>query len=259
MNKPVKKGTRKVNIWESFRKTINSSNYLSRDLSWLKFNERVLDMAKDANRNLFDKLKFLAISASNLDEFFTIRVGILYNYLDYNKRRVDYSGLREHDFRDLLLHETEAFVRQQERVYTYKIWPALEKHGLRILSPAELTTSEQKKVDEYFKHTIFPMLTPMAYDNYRTFPLLKSRTLIFAVITSRKTTGTPMEKISFVQIPKNLKQFYEIHRKGYVGFVPIEDIIRRKIKTLFRNVNVEEMALFRITRNGDLRWKRAMT
>src|ERR1700704_149626 len=89
---------------------IQESNYISRDLSWLRFNYRVLDQARNIDRSIFDRLKFLSITASNLDEFCTIRLGSLYNYLDYGKARFDYSGLREMPFRYLLLQEIQTFI-----------------------------------------------------------------------------------------------------------------------------------------------------
>ena len=98
---------------DKFIQQIEESNYISRDLSWLKFNYRVLDQAKHIDRSIFDRLKFLAITASNLDEFCTIRLGSLYNYIDYGKERFDYNGLREEPFRKLLLLETQKFYRDQ--------------------------------------------------------------------------------------------------------------------------------------------------
>src|SRR5687768_17179257 len=98
---------------EKITQQIQESNYVSRDLSWLQFNYRVLDQAKHIDRSIFDRLKFLSITASNLDEFCTIRLGSLYNYIDYGKERFDYSGLREEPFRKLLLTETHRFYRDQ--------------------------------------------------------------------------------------------------------------------------------------------------
>src|SRR5690606_31813067 len=92
---------------------IEESNYISRDLSWLQFNYRVLDQAMKTDRSVFDRLKFIAITSSNLDEFFTIRLGSLYNYLDFGKERFDYSGLREEPFRKLLLAQTRQFYKEQ--------------------------------------------------------------------------------------------------------------------------------------------------
>ena len=98
---------------------LTESNYISRDLSWLNFNTRVLDQAKNTERNILERLKFLAITSSNLDEFFQIRVGSLYNYLDYGKERFDYNGLREEPFRKLLLEEIRKFVNDQNYHLNY--------------------------------------------------------------------------------------------------------------------------------------------
>lgn len=142
-------------------KHIQESNYISRDLSWLRFNYRVLDQAKHIDRTIFDRLKFLAITASNLDEFCTIRLGSLYNYLDYGKERYDYSGLREIPFRQLLLSEIQKFVRDQNEYYIKKLKPLFEKNGFQIATCETLSVEHCAQVDQYFQRTIYPMLTPM--------------------------------------------------------------------------------------------------
>jgi polyphosphate kinase len=231
---------------------IRSSRYISRDLSWLRFNDRVLDQAKDPDKTLFDRLKFMAITASNLDEFFMIRVGSLYNYIDYGKERVDYSGLREQPFRKKLLENAHRFVNDQYQTYNDELKPLFESHGFNILKPTELTDVERKKTDTYFKKTIYPLLTPMVYDTYHGFPLLMNQLLTFGVVTKSSTEDSKhAQRLTFVQIPQNLARFYEIQRKDMVIFVPIEEIVRWKIKKLFRNVEIVSTNLFRITRNGD--------
>ena len=112
-----------VSSTEKANNLVQQSDFISRDLSWLKFNDRVLDQAMDEERNLFDRLKFLAITSSNLDEFFTIRVGSLYNYLDFGKERLDYSGLREIPFRKLLMKELHDYVRRQNDCYKNQLLP----------------------------------------------------------------------------------------------------------------------------------------
>ncbi|RIJ43199.1 polyphosphate kinase 1 [Pontibacter oryzae] len=230
---------------------IKKSKYISRDLSWLRFNYRVLDQARDTNKSFFDRLKFLAITSSNLDEFFMIRVGSLYNYLDYGKERTDYSGLRELPFRKKLLDYAHRFVNDQYLTFNNELKPLFAKSGCDILKISELTEIEQKKADSYFKNTIFPLLTPMVFDNYHGFPLLMNQLLTFGVVTRTSDEGKPQDRVTFVQIPQNLARFYEINRKDKIVFVPIEDIIRWKIKKLFRNVEIVSVNLFRITRNGD--------
>ncbi|WP_242927251.1 polyphosphate kinase 1 [Pontibacter vulgaris] len=230
---------------------IKKSKYISRDLSWLRFNYRVLDQARDTNKSIFDRLKFMAITASNLDEFFMIRVGSLYNYIDYGKERHDYSGLRELPFRKKLLDYAHRFVNDQYLTYSNELKPLFSKHGFDVLQVEELTEIEQKKVDSYFKNTIFPLLTPMVYDNYHGFPLLMNQLLTFGVVTRTTEEQKAQDRVTFVQIPGNLARFYEINRKDKIIFVPIEEIIRWKIKKLFRNVEIVSVNLFRITRNGD--------
>lgn len=231
---------------------VNDSNYISRDLSWLRFNFRVLDQALSSRRSLLEQMKFLAITASNLDEFFMIRVGSLYNYLDYGKKRIDYSGLREKPFRRLLLEEAQAFFKEQNQLYAEHLLPRFADNGFRMLTINDLSEAEKAEVSRYFSHTIFPMLTPMVYDNYRTFPLLMNKVLTFGVVTRSTDNGKDDERISFVQIPQNLPRFYEFDRNDEIAFIPIEEIIRWCIHKLYRNVEIISITLFRLTRNGDI-------
>jgi polyphosphate kinase len=235
---------------------IEKSDYISRDLSWLKFDERVLDQARDNRRNIFDRLKFLAITASNLDEFFSIRVGSLYNYIDFGKERTDYSGLREIPFKKTLMASTQAFVNESLRLYREEIIPEFTENGFRIVNIADLNNEETEQIVDYFSRTIYPMLTPMVFDHTHSFPSLLAKTLIFGVVTRSENERSEHgknenRKISFVQIPQNLKRFYIFEREDETLFVPIEEIIRHEIWKLYKNVEIEAVSLFRLTRNGD--------
>jgi polyphosphate kinase len=238
---------------EKISALIQNSNYVSRDLSWLQFNYRVLDQAKNENRNIFDRLKFLAITASNLDEFFMIRVGSLYNYLDYDKERLDYSGLREDAFKERLFEEAKEFVEHQSQYFTENLMPLFEENGFQIItSLTQLNEGERQKVDNYFINTIFPMLTPMALDIHHPYPVIMAKLLVFGVVTTEgKQLGEKAKKNSFIQIPQNIPRFFEINREDELLFIPIELIIRENIDKMFRNVEIESVSLFRITRNGD--------
>lgn len=239
-------------IKEKVSSTIEQSNYISRDLSWLKFNWRVLDQAKSERRNIFEKLKFLAITTSNLDEFFTIRVGSLYNYLDYNKERLDYSGLKARPFRKILLDEAHQFVADQYQVF-HQLLEHFEENGFRLATIRDLRDTEKEQVETYFRKTIFPMLTPMVYDSHHAFPILRAQALVFGVVTQFEESGKAIRKASFVQIPQNLPRFFEIKRREdeEILFVPIETIIRWQIGKLYKNVKILSVDLIRITRNGD--------
>ncbi len=241
----------KLAVVDKYDSIIQKSDLVSRDLSWLKFNDRVLDQSKKEHRSIFEKLKFLAITASNLDEFFMIRVGSLYNYLDYDKERVDYSGLREDPFKEILMAESQHYHTEQHSHFTNVILPGLSHEGITMCNITKLTDEEKEKVHQYFLKVIYPMLTPMVYDGYRTFPILMNKLLVFGVVTTSPGERKDMRKLSFVQIPANIPRFFEVERDNSLLLIPIEEVIRENIVSLFRNVEIEGISLFRITRNGD--------
>ena len=231
---------------------VEKSNYVSRDLSWLQFNYRVLDQARNTNRTIFDRLKFLAITDSNLDEFCTIRLGSLYNYLDYGKERYDYSGLREIPFRQLLLTEINKFSQAQSNCFLKELKPLFEENKFRICDYKALGIEDTTRVDQYFINTVYPMLTPMMFDTYHSFPALKYNRLLVGVATKGYGDAPQHQKVSFIQIPSNLARFYEIVQPdGSISFIRIEDIVRHNIHHLFRNVEILSVSVFRINRNGD--------
>lgn len=260
-NAPVPVTDKMAKVSEKVSSVIDQSDYLSRDLSWLKFNERVLDQARSTNRTLMERLKFLAISASNLDEFFMIRVGSLYNYLDYHKQRIDYSGLREVPFRKALYTASHQFFQDQQSVFSEQLLPLFVENGLELIGYESLTEAEQVEATDYFDRAIYPTLTPMLYDYTHTFPVLLAKVLIFGVVTQnpdgseikslRSEDEDDRQRLSFVQIPANLPRFVSFEREDSIAFVPIEEVVRQNIKKLYRNVETISVNLFRITRNGD--------
>ena len=241
----------KLAVGDKYETIIQKSDLISRDLSWVKFNDRVLDQSKKASRTIFDKLKFLAITASNMDEFFMIRVGSLYNYLDYDKERVDYSGLREDPFKEKLMKDCQRYHLDQHQHFGKVILPELHEEGITMCNVSNLSEEEHEVVRQYFLKAIYPMLTPMVYDGYRTFPILMNKLLVFGVVTTSPGERKDMRKMSFVQIPANIPRFFEIERDNSLLLIPIEEVIRENIISLFRNVEIESTSLFRITRNGD--------
>ena len=231
-------------------KEINKSDLISRDLSWLNFNYRVLDQVKNDNRNLLDRLKFLSIVSSNFDEFFEVRVGSLYNYIDSKKNRIDYSGMRENPFREYLLDNSKVFFDDFNSFFSNSIIPLMEKEKIFIGDLDLLDKDGIKKVKKYFKKTIFPMITPMVFDSLHSFPILMNKVLIFGVVTKSKKTSSK-SKISFIQIPQNIPRFFEHKIDSKIYFIPIENIIRKYIETFFQGILIESVSLFRIIRNGD--------
>jgi polyphosphate kinase len=241
----------KVASKDKFDNIVESSDLISRDLSWLKFNDRVLDQSKKEDRSIFEKLKFLAITASNLDEFFMIRVGSLYNYLDYDKERVDYSGLREEPFKIKLMLECQQFHKRQQEHFLNNLLPKMSESGFILSNVRNMELEERDYIKSYFMKAVYPMLTPMVFDGYRTFPILMNKLLVFGVVTLAPGDKKENKKLSFVQIPANIPRYFEIEREDMVVYIPIEEVIRENIVALFRNVNIESINLFRITRNGD--------
>ena len=237
---------------EKVNRSIGEASFISRDLSWLQFNFRVLDQARTNHRNLFERLKFLAITASNFDEFFMIRVGSLYNYLDFGKERLDYSGLREVQFRTTLLTESQEFYKAQEKLFYKELKPLFKKNGFEINKIGDLKEDERDKVEDYFHRTIHPMLTPMMLDVYHTFPIVLNKTLTFGVVTRMEDNPKNPLRLSFVQVPQNLARFYEIERADTRILLPIEEIIRWQMHRLFRNIEIVSINLFRVLRNGDI-------
>lgn len=248
--KPIKEAVKKRNFLSLLKKKdtfVDTSKFISRDLSWMKFNYRVLDQSINSSRSLLERLKFLAITSSNLDEFFQIRVGSLYNYIDYGKVRIDYTGLREEPFKKILMTEVADFHEAQDQNYINNLRPLFERSGFTISSVTSLTPKEQETVDQFFHKTIYPMLTPMVYDGHHSFPVLLNKVLIFGVITKNAN----LKRLSFVQIPQNLPRFFEVKREGRIIFIPIEEVIRWKLFTLYKNVEIQSITVFRIIRNGD--------
>ncbi|MCR9063122.1 MAG: polyphosphate kinase 1 [Cytophagales bacterium] len=236
--------------------SIVKSPLLSRDLSWLTFNQRVLDQVQKPNLSIFEKLKFMAITASNLDEFFTVRLGSLYNYIDYGKQRIDYSGLRETQFRIKLLTKINEFYENRNQLYREELLPQFKENGFRIVDFNELTKEQQKEATDYFDSAVFPMLTPMVYDQTHAFPILLAKNLILGVVTRSKKSllragEDDSRKLSFVQIPNNLPKFHTYIVNDEVLFLPMERIIIENVQKLYRNVKIESVDLFRILRNAD--------
>ncbi|MGL4632582.1 MAG: polyphosphate kinase 1 [Leadbetterella sp.] len=236
---------------------VEKSEFISRDLSWLRFNERVLDQVIKPDKTVFERLRFLGITASNLDEFLTVRVGSLYNYLDFDKERQDYSGLRESQFRKVLLNQIKKFIDAQNQVYKEYVYPFFSDFDFEIIKYESLSDEQHEVASAFFENTVFPMLTPMVFDHTHAFPVLLPRNLILGVVSFDQQTTLFSEteenkKLSFVQIPNNLPKFFEFESEnGKLLFLPIEELVRNHIQKLYVNVNIESVDLFRIIRNGD--------
>ena len=231
-----------------------SEKFRNRELSWLAFNERVLSEAKDKHIPLMERLKFLSITASNLDEFFMIRVASLKDQVNAGYTKKDISGMTSAEQIDAILKETHKFAQAQYNTYNRSFLPALKKAGLKIVTEYEELTEEQADyVDTYFKQEVFPVLTPMAVDSSRPFPLIRNKSLnIGALLMDKKKKDT----IDFatVQVPSVLPRVVPIpsDKDNCTTIILLEQIIEKNIQKLFMNYKVLCATPFRVMRNADL-------
>lgn len=231
-----------------------NERFTNRELSWLAFNKRVLSEAKDNHLPLMERLKFLSITASNLDEFFMVRVASLKDQLNAGYTKKDIAGMTSKEQIDAILKETHKFTTAQYNTYNRSFLPSLKKNGLKIVTEFEKLTEEQADyVDNYFQKEVFPVLTPMAVDSSRPFPLIRNRSLnIGALLMDKKKKGT----IDFatVQVPSVLPRVVTIPTDGdnCTTVILLEQIIEKNIQKLFLNYRVLCQAPFRVMRNADL-------
>ena len=231
-----------------------NERFTNRELSWLAFNKRVLSEAKDNHLPLMERLKFLSITASNLDEFFMVRVASLKDQVNAGYTKKDIAGMTSKEQIDAILKETHKFTTAQYNTYNRSFLPSLKKNGLKIVTKFEKLTEEQADyVDNYFQKEVFPVLTPMAVDSSRPFPLIRNRSLnIGALLMDKKKKGT----IDFatVQVPSVLPRVVTIPTDGdnCTTVILLEQIIEKNIQKLFLNYRVLCQAPFRVMRNADL-------
>ena len=242
----------------------NPEYYTNRELSWLQFNYRVLSEARDKNIPLFERIKFLSITASNLDEFFMVRVASLKDMVNAGYHKKDIAGLTPEEQLKKLNIETHQLVNQQYSTYNRSLLPLLKQNGLSIIEHHEDLTEEQAKyIDRYFEDNVYPVLTPMAVDSSRPFPLIRNKSLnIGALLKKKKAEGgkekngrKQEEEIEFatVQVPSVLSRIVTIpSEEGKTTVILLEEIIERNMNKLFLNYDIICTHPFRIMRNADL-------
>lgn len=223
--------------------------YNNRELSWLDFNARVLEEAFEKENPIMERLKFLAITASNLDEFFMVRVAGVKEQVNSGYTRPDASGLTPQELIALLSDKTHAFTEKQYSCLNRSILPALKKHHISFVTPKEMNERQQKHIYDYFDKVLFPVLTPLAVDVSRPFPLLANKSLNIAVHLKKEDE----DNFAVVQVPSILPRFLEIPAvPGEREYVLLENIIIEKLPELFELHEIKAACPFRITRNSDL-------
>ncbi|MEI4768302.1 RNA degradosome polyphosphate kinase [Psychrobacillus sp. FJAT-51614] len=229
--------------------------YNNREISWLAFNERVLQEAEDETNPLLERLKFLAIFSSNLDEFFMVRVAGLQDQVrvGFNKPE-NKAGLTPKQQLEEISNISRNLVARQMKIYKDLIEKKLPKEGISLLSYAQLSQEQIQELHTIFEEEIFPVLTPIAVDAYRPFPILLSKTMnILVMIEDDKNEMIEQSKFAIVQVPSVLKRFIEVSTKDdSFAAVLLEDVIIENIHKLFHGYHIKHANPFRITRNADL-------
>lgn len=229
----------------------NSKVFINRELSWLEFDARVLGEAEDVLNPLFERLKFLSITASNLDEFFMVRVASLKDMVNAGYTKKDIAGMTAAEQLAALDERTHAFVKRQYKIYNDELVPALAREGFHIIgSHEELTHEQEIFVDKYFHEDVYPVLTPMAVDSSRPFPLIRNKTLNIAALLKKKN-GDDGTEFATVQVPSVLPRFVRLPGEKDTVIL-LEEIIERNIDKLFLNYDILCAYPYRIMRNADL-------
>lgn len=232
----------------------NPESYVNRELSWIEFNYRVLSEARDKTLPLFERLKFLSITASNLDEFYMVRVASLKDMVHAKYTKPDIAGLKPPEQLEKISERTHELVALQYSTYNRSLLPALKQNGLRVVQVHEdLSEEEGSYVDSYFERNVYPVLTPMAVDSSRPFPLVRNKSLNIAALLQKKSGEEELE-FAMVQVPSVLPRIVELPagKKEERVVILLEQIIERNIGSLFLNYNVISAHPFRIMRNADL-------
>lgn len=232
---------------------LDSKNYVNRELSWLEFDFRILNEARDKSIPLFERLKFLSITASNLDEFFMVRVASLKDMVHAKYKKTDIAGLRPEEQLELIGEKPHELVALQYSTYNRSLLPALKQQGLQIVSEhEELTEKDGNFVDRFFHDNVYPVLTPMAVDSSRPFPLIRNKSLNIAALVQKKNGADGLE-FAMVQVPSGLPRIVELPAdgNGERRVILLEEIIERNMKELFLNYNIVSAHPFRIMRNAD--------
>lgn len=231
--------------------------FVNRELSWLKFDDRVLSEARDKSLPLFERLKFTSIVSSNLDEFYMVRVASLKDQVHAGYEKTDIAGMGPKEQLKEISVQTHELVRSQYSTLNRSLLPALEKAGLHLVMEHEKLNEEQQEyVDRYFEDNVYPVLTPMAMDSSRPFPLIRNKTLNIGALISKKDKKKGKDVLVFatVQVPSVLPRVVVIPsgNKEDTTVILLEEIIERNIDKLFLGYDVVCAHPYRIMRNADL-------
>lgn len=245
----------------------DSDRYFNRELSWLEFNNRILFESRDTKNPLLERLKFLSITASNMDEFYIVRVASLRDLMSVNYDELDISGRTVKQQLEQIDEKARNSMSLMYSTYTRSLLPSLKNHQIYISDYDDLDDHAKEVCDEYFQSTLYPILTPMAVDSSRPFPLIYNRQLNLCVLIDEREEDRelrlakqekkgkvydPYYRFATLQVPTVVPRLFELRLSTGVCFVPIEQIIRANLSSLFIGANVLASGFYRVMRNADL-------
>ncbi|MFZ0957743.1 MAG: RNA degradosome polyphosphate kinase, partial [Candidatus Sulfotelmatobacter sp.] len=225
--------------------------FLNREESWLKFNWRVLEEAEDTNNPLLERVKFLAITASNLDEFFEIRVGGLLQQIEDGQNAISSGGLTMVEERELINRATHKFVDEQYSCWNDRLRPELAGHGIRVLSLDELDDEARAFVADYCERELDPLLTPVTVDPAHPFPRVINKALCVALLLRRRRRSS-LTYTGVVTVPRALPRLVRLPSQSTVDFVFLADLVVHHATRMYKGYDIVSSAAFRVTRNSNL-------
>src|SRR3989441_1624913 len=229
----------------------NPAYYINREASWLAFNRRVLEEAQDESNPFLERLKFLSISASNLDEFFEVRVAGLVQQLEDGYTEAGADGLTLIEERELVNRETHEFVEEQYLCWNEKLRPALAENGIRVLGLHELDTKAKEFVADYCERELDPLLTPVTVDPAHPFPRVINKALCVAFLLRRRRRSS-LTYTGVVTVPRALPRLVRLPSDGTDDFIFLADLVTHHAASMYRGYDIISSAAFRVTRNSNL-------
>lgn len=229
---------------------IKHENFINRELSWLDFNFRVLHEATDKENPLFERLKFLAITSSNLDEFCMVRIASLKNMLLSDYKKKDASGMTPKQQLEAISEKTHSMVDMQYNTYSHLLLPQLAMENISILGRGQLSDNQKKFIEKYFKNEIYPVLTPMAVDSSRPFPLIQNKVLNICALIKKEDKE---QAFATVQIPSVFNRVVKLpSEQGKEQFILLEEIVSEFLPMLFMGYDVLCSYPYRVMRDADI-------
>jgi polyphosphate kinase len=222
--------------------------FINRELSWIQFNKRVLEECQNTKHPLFERLRFISISSSNLDEFFMVRVGSLLDQMKAKFNKKDPSGLTPKQQLKKIYKSVAKLMSDECNYFNNSLKPALENEGIHFLTLRQLNSQQLSYIKDYYHKNIFPVITPMIIDRSTSFPLILNKSLNIGLLideNGKKTFAT-------VQVPSVLKRIIKVPSENGLDIIMLEDLIKANLSSLFGTSNIIAVGCYRITRNADL-------